>query len=404
MMDRRYKDICYVLVYMRLKPVLVLMMASVGLILSYVSYANESDFNVADQELFNKQEQSHKQKRNTDEVRVGAAECPPFVFYEEDGSVTGLTVYLWKQIAKNLNLKYTIERTSFPEHLEYAGEGRIDIGLSCTSISASRAQSVYFSYPFFETYVSIVTEKSDTWEQILALFKSNQFSSIVLLLFCLSIAVSIVFYFLEHNINDKIYAMDKLGWFKRIIEAFILGLLFITKGPFNYYEFKTLTGRVLAVLLGVFSTLFLASITALMASILITGIQSHRIRNVSELANFRIAVHAGTTNEAYAKSKGISYIPYESTLEQYHAVEVGVVDAIITDDAINRYLLPREQLSRKFENLEILPHQFLRQNIGIVISKFFKKRDELNVELLRIRETSEWEEQKRKYYGEAYLN
>ena len=403
-MDRRYKDVCYLLVYMRLKPVLVLMIAWIGFILSHVSYANESDFNVVDRSLFKEQEQSHKQKRNTDEVRVGAAECPPFVFYEEDGSVTGLTVYLWEQIAKNLKLKYTIERTSFPEHLEYASEGRLDIGLSCTSISASRAENVYFSYPFFETYVSIVTQKSDTWEQILALFKSHEFSNIVLLLFSLSIAVSMVFYFLEHSINDKIYAMDKLGWFKRIIEAFILGLLFITKGPFNYYEFKTLTGRVLAVVLGVFSTLFLASITALMASILITGIQNHRIRNVAELVNFRIAVHANSTNEAYAKSKGISYIPYESTLEQFHALDAGVVDAIITDDALNRYLLPKEQLNKNFENLEILPHQFLRQNIGIVISKDFKKRDELNVELLRIRETVEWEEQKKKYYGDAYLN
>ena len=50
------------------------------------------------------------------------------------------------------------------------------------------------------------------------------------------------------------------------MEGFILGLLFITRGPVNYYEFQTLTGRVLTVLLAVFTTLFVASITAILAS------------------------------------------------------------------------------------------------------------------------------------------
>ncbi|MFT5808605.1 MAG: polar amino acid transport system substrate-binding protein [Moritella dasanensis] len=83
-----------------------------------------------------------------------------------------------------------------------------------------------------------------------------------------------VFYKLEHSVNEKLYSMpsERAQW----LEAFILGLLFISKGPFNYFEFKTLTGRVLTVLLGITSTLFIASITAILASTFTLGFDEQR--------------------------------------------------------------------------------------------------------------------------------
>jgi hypothetical protein len=47
---------------------------------------------------------------------------------------------------------------------------------------------------------------------------------------------------------------------KKMTEAFLLGLLFVTKGPFQYFHLKTLTGRVLTVFMAIVSTLVIASV------------------------------------------------------------------------------------------------------------------------------------------------
>ncbi len=325
-------------------------------------------------------------------------------FFNEDGTTTGLAVYLWDKVAAQLGLEYELHRVTWKEHLENVMENELDIGLSCTTITSERFKRASFTHSYFETYVSIVTRRSNAWEQFKSLFQSSRFTGIISLLFFLAITVSIVFYFLEHNINDKIYAMDKLGYFKRAIEAFILGLLFITKGPFNYYEFKTLTGRVLAVFLAVFSTLFLAGITALLASYFTLGVQSSSISGVGDLINYRVGVQSGTTHEAYAREKGISYIGYDSVSEKFYAMDIGVIDAMINDDAVNRFSLKKEQRKGNYENFVILPFQFFRQNFGFVVSKKFDRLEELNIAILELRHTLEWQDQKSKYYGDSYMN
>ena len=40
---------------------------------------------------------------------------------------------------------------------------------------------------------------------------------------------------------------------KKLIEAFLLGLLFVTKGPFQYFHLKTLTGRALTIFMAIVS-------------------------------------------------------------------------------------------------------------------------------------------------------
>lgn len=337
-------------------------------------------------------------------VRVAAAECPPFIFFNDDGSTTGLTMFLWEKVANSLNIKYELTQVSWSEHIDEVMSNQFDIGLSCTTITALRLERANFTHSYFETYVSIVTKKADYFEQIGSLFKSSKFTNVVILFFSLSISISMIFYFLEHRVNDKIYAMDNVGLFQRIIEAFILGLLFITKGPFNYFEFKTLTGRVLAVFMSIFSTLFLASVTALLASFFTLGFQSNKINSVEALKDIRIGVQEGTTHELYARNKNISHISYKHVPEKFHAIDIGVIDAMINDDAVNRYQLSKALKSNKFNDLVILPFQFFRQNFGFVVSKEFDRLEAINLELLRLRSTQGWEDEKQKYYGDAYLN
>jgi hypothetical protein len=50
--------------------------------------------------------------------------------------------------------------------------------------------------------------------------------------------VGAIFFLLERNINPKLFSMKSRPG--KLLEAFIVGLLFVTRGPIRFYEFKTL--------------------------------------------------------------------------------------------------------------------------------------------------------------------
>ncbi len=115
----------------------------------------------------------------------------------------------------------------------------VDVDLSCISITPERAEVLDFSHAFYETHLAIAAREQGVLKAL----------GIIL---GLSAVVGGVFYALEHRWNDKISSTKTA--FRRVVEAVIVGLLFITKGPFNYFEFEALLGRTLNLLIAAGST------------------------------------------------------------------------------------------------------------------------------------------------------
>jgi polar amino acid transport system substrate-binding protein len=75
-----------------------------------------------------------------DRLTVAVAECPPFVIIE-DGEYSGLAVYLWEQVGKQMGLSWDYAEYSLGDLLETIGDtekaGLPDVGVSCTSVTAA---------------------------------------------------------------------------------------------------------------------------------------------------------------------------------------------------------------------------------------------------------------------------
>ena len=109
----------------------------------------------------------------TQTLTVGVAECPPFVIFE-NGSYTGLGVYLWEQVGKELGLQWEYEEYPLGSLLEVIrNEDRSlmpDLGISCTSVTSEREQWIDFSHSFNETYTAIATRQNTLWSAIKRFF------------------------------------------------------------------------------------------------------------------------------------------------------------------------------------------------------------------------------------------
>jgi len=338
---------------------------------------------------------SYAQSSST--VSVGVYECPPFVIKQDDNSYTGLSIELWQYIATQMGLEYSLKDLSLEEMLEGISKGRLNVGVSCTSITPEREKLLDFSHSIYETHSAIAIKKQRYIAVLINVFTNKTSRLFLLYVFGAACIIGGIYYFLERNVNKKLYSMSSPA--KKRIEAFILGLLFITKGPFAYFHFKTLTGRVLTVFLALVTTLFIASITAILASSSTLGMLRSNIQGLNDLSGKKVGAIRGSTSSEFLTNHSIYHHMYDAIEEMVEALDTGRMAAIVADAAILKYLINKGKKEERYTHLSVLPYQFEKQNYGFALEDNSPYEERINQALLRVRGSVEWEKALDKYFS-----
>ncbi|ENP8341730.1 transporter substrate-binding domain-containing protein [Vibrio harveyi] len=325
---------------------------------------------------------------NASPLKVGTYPCPPFVIGSVDSDLNGLSIELWEQIAKEMNVEFRFENQPLDDLLNAIETEQIDIGVSCISITPERELFADFSHSFYETHLAIAVKNQGYLHTLQSIFLNPALWLIVGAIILVAGLVGAFFYALEEGKNEKLYSMKNRSG--RWVESFILGLLFITRGPFNYFEFKSLTGRIVTVFIGVFSMLFIASITAVLASKLTLSQGYSQIKGINDLTNVEVGTKTATTSSLLLTSFGIRHKDYADMTALLTALDKGEVEAIVADDVVLKYMIGSSRLSGQFEDLEVLPYQLEKQNYGFIITENNRYEEEINRALLQIRESRKW--------------
>lgn len=66
---------------------------------------------------------------------------------------------LWQNIARRLDLEYTVDSCDLEELLDGVSNSQIDVGVLYLTIPPERETILVFSHSFYETYLSIAVKK-----------------------------------------------------------------------------------------------------------------------------------------------------------------------------------------------------------------------------------------------------
>jgi len=330
-------------------------------------------------------------------VTVATYECPPFTYRDDAGDLSGLSIELLDAVASRMGFDYRVVEEPLPAILEGVANGRLDLGVSCISITPEREAYMDFSHSFYETHLAIATRSSSLFARLANLLSNRETLLWISVFLVAAGVVGGLVYLLEHRINPKLYSRKTRGG--RMVEGFILGLLFITRGPVNYYEFQTLTGRVITVFLAILTTFFLASFTAVLASAFTVERLRSNISGPSDLYGLAVGVKEESTAELYLDSLGISYRSYATVPEMLTLLDAGDLDAVVSDDPVLRFLVKQEQENGEYSRLLVLPYQFDRQNYGFVLPEDAALVENINRAILEVRETDAWQASLGRYLG-----
>jgi len=338
---------------------------------------------------------------STAKLTVAVAECPPFVIVK-DGRYTGLAVYLWERIGSEMGLSWDYVEYPLGDLLETItskDQSMLpDVGISCTSVTAEREELIDFSHSFNETYTAIAVRQTTLWSAITGFFSSPHVLKALFIILGIAILIGAVFYLLEHKTNKKLFSSNTvLG---RIIEPFIIGLMFVSSGPIRFYRFKTLTARVLSTILTLSSTFLIAAVTAVLASSFTLTAMQTEVRTLDDLRNLHVGALAASTSSAFLTSNGITHKTGPDLDTLVNELDAGELDAIVSDAAFLTYRINQGKQRGKFKSLTVLPNELAAQNYAFILKQDSPLREGINRALLTERVQRDWRDKLREYLGE----
>jgi polar amino acid transport system substrate-binding protein len=335
-------------------------------------------------------------------LKVGVAECPPFVIFEGDGQYSGMAVFLWEEVGRDLGLQWDYTEYQLGALLEIIGDSNPaelpDVGISCTSVTAEREALIDFSHSFHETYTAIAVRQTTLWSAVTGFITNPKVLRALFIILGVAALIGGVFFLLEHRINKKLFSNQTL--LGRIIEPAIIGLMFVTNGPIRFYRFKTLTARVLSTILTISSTFFIAAITAVLASSFTLDAMQSDVRTLDDLRNLHVGALESSTSSALLSSNGIKHQTRPDLDTLVNDLDAGILDAIVSDAAFLQYRINQGKRQGRFKNLTVLPYELEAQNYAFMLIQNSPLRESMNRALLTVRIQQAWREKLLEYLGE----
>ena len=328
---------------------------------------------------------------------VGTKEVPPFAMKNNEGTWTGFSIDLWRQIATELNLPFEFRELDLQGLLDGVADGSLDIAVAAMSITAEREEICDFSHPYYVTGlgIAIAPKHKTPWRVVLKKLFSRYHLKVVIGLCVLLLALGTLIWWFERKRNPEQFGG---GTAAGIGSGFWWSAVTMTTVGYGDKAPITFGGRVVALIWMLIAIIIVSVFTATITSTLTVAHLDVPVKGPQDLPKVRVGAIADTTGETYLQDHMISYTSYKTAVEGLGAIEAGLIEALVYDAPILRYLIHHE-----FQGgLEVLPHTFYREDYGIALPKSSSLREPINRVLLAKIQGREWQDNLHRFMGRSF--
>jgi polar amino acid transport system substrate-binding protein len=335
-------------------------------------------------------------------LMVGVYVAAPFNIQQADGSWTGISVDLWREIASDLKVDFEFREIAVADRFTDLMNGWIDVCIGPISVTAEREQQIDFTHRFFTSGLRVAMRAKDAAPNsnlVLPLLKellSGHILKIVLFILGILLVAAVLIWLCERHKNAAHFG----GHGKRlpgIGSAVWWSAVTMTGVGYGDLYPRTLVGRIVAVGWMFISLVMISIFTATMASLL-TAEKLGRPKPIltpEDLRGLSIGTAPDTTATQFAMTNHLKFttMPAEQLLP---ALKNGKIDAVINDAPILYYRIHTE-----YQNfLVVLPIHLDEELYAFGVKEGSPLRESINRSLLARLTQPEWREILRRYLGE----
>ena len=328
-------------------------------------------------------------------VRVATRIVKPFVF-EEKGQLTGFSVELWNEIAKQVNVKSEfVIKPTVKELLASINNHEAALGIAAISITAERELQWDFSQPMFDAGLQILTPMQTSRAALVKTILANLFSSAVLP-YILGVAIILVViahlvWLLERRHPTGMLAHPR--YFPGIFETCWWAASTLATQADQMP--RAALARVVAVFWMFASVVFIAYFTAAVTSSLTLQQLRGDINGPEDLPGKRVASVTSSTADEYLRRHNIEVSGFANVEDAFQALQTGQVDAIVYDAPVLLYYAAHEGKGK----VQTAGAIFRKENYGIAFPDKSPLRKRVNEALLKLKENGTYDQLYAKWFG-----
>ena len=322
-----------------------------------------------------------------DTLIVGYTEVPPFII-SEGKSLGGINVWLWRNVAKDLNLEYRMVLMDFRDMLSGLEAGTVDVCINPLTITSGRNKKMDFTHPFYASNSTVVIKEISSIKKITQFLKSffnkNFLSGFLILVFVICAFGTTTWYF-ERKKNPEQF---RPGW-KGLWDGMWWSVVTMTTVGYGDKSPKSRGGKMVALVWMFSGLLFISGFTASVASSLTINYLGSNIEAIDDFKKRRVGTISKTSTAAYLNRHFFQkIILYDSLAEGLFALDKGEVEAFLYDEPILKYRLMNDFLH---QHLEVLPITFDLQFYAFGLAKKHRDlNDEISQKVLEYVESLNW--------------
>ena len=91
---------------------------------------------------------------------VGIAPGPPFNIHNPDGTWTGISVELWREIADELGIDFEFRETNLSGNFDGLAQGWLDVAVGPLTITERREEVCDFTHAYFSSSMAVAVPSS----------------------------------------------------------------------------------------------------------------------------------------------------------------------------------------------------------------------------------------------------
>jgi polar amino acid transport system substrate-binding protein len=335
-------------------------------------------------------------------LMVGVYVAAPFNIQQADGSWTGISVDLWREIASDLKVDFEFREIPVADRFTALMNGWIDVCIGPISVTAEREQQIDFTHRFFTSGLRVAMRKKDAAPNsnlVLPLLRELLSGHVLKILFAILgilLVAAVLIWLCERHKNAAHFG----GHGKRlpgIGSAVWWSAVTMTGVGYGDLYPRTLIGRIVAVGWMFISLVMISIFTATMASLL-TAEKLGRPKPIltpEDLRGLSIGTAPNTTATQFARTNHLKFttMPGEQLLP---ALKNGKIDAVINDAPILYYRIHTEYQN----SLVVLPIHLDEELYAFGVKEGSPLRESINRSLLARLTQPEWHEILQRYLGE----
>jgi polar amino acid transport system substrate-binding protein len=329
-------------------------------------------------------------------LRIAVYDVPPYGYTNPDGSMSGISVDLWRRIAERLERQFKLipvaEMESILSGLE---QGRFDAAIGAITITPEREKRVDFSYPAHRSGVAVALRKE---KGPLAALKSyvtaaTELGPLIVSSLAMLVLIGIVMWLIERrhpsaqgSESSVVTLRDGLYW--AIVTMTTVG--YGDKTP------KSTVGRVIAVS-WMFASLVWVSLlsTTLVSRLTVERAESRDLATTVDLTRKKLAAVAQSSGAEYLDQHRLQYMKFNNLPDALDSLAGGTSDAVVNSVGALQYLI-----SKRYASAEEMPQGLLAPAyMAIALPEHSPLKRPIDEALVKITSDPEWISLEDKFFG-----